>query len=206
MARRNVKLPDEASGWATTCWVDPGGTTGWGVMSVFPELLVSDLPIHKNIQHWMCGDESGNENQMTSAMLALWDLWEDAAVGIESFNLRQMAVQLSPVSISAKIGYGLWLQEKWAAEEDGRDMARGRLVFKQSPSLAKTTLTDDRQREFGLWVPGLDHKRDAIKHCFTFLQRAQENSRIRYAAWPHLFRKNGDLLHKMPKTSKRRLY
>lgn len=205
MARR-VKVPDDASGWATTVWVDPGGTTGWGVMSVYPELLVTDKPVHKNIVHWSCGDTHGNENQMASEMLQLFDLWEDAAVGIEQFDLRQMAVQLSPVSITGKIEYGLWLMEKWAAEEEEREMGRGRFVFKQTPSLAKTTLTDDRQRDMGLWVPGPDHKRDAIKHCFTFLNRAQKIPRMRYAAWPHLFRKEGNLLHKMPKTSKRRLY
>lgn len=206
MARRNVILPENTTGWATTCWVDPGGTTGWGVMSVYPELLVSDKPIEKNIQHWTCGDAHGNENQMASEMLQLFDLWEDAAIGIESFNLRQMAVELSPVSVTAKIEYGLWLMEKWEAEEEERDMGRGRLVFKQSPSFAKTTLTDIRQRDYGLWVPGPDHKRDAIKHCYTFLQRAQGNPRIRAAAWPALFRKNGDLLVKVPQTSKRRLY
>lgn len=206
MARRSVKTPDEASGWATTVWIDPGGTTGWGVMSVYPELLVSDRALRSNIQHWARGDIKGNENQMASECLQLFDLWDDAAAGIEQFDLRQLAVQLSPVSITGKIEYGLWLMEKWEAEEEERDMGRGRLVFKQTPSLAKNTLTNDRQRDWGLWVPGEDHKRDAIKHCFTFLSRAQRTPRMRYAAWPHLYRKNGDLLKAVPKTSKRRLY
>jgi hypothetical protein len=206
MARRGVRIPDEVSGWATTVWVDPGGTTGWGVMSVYPELLVTDKPIQRNIVHWICGESTGNENQMASEMLELFSLWEDAAVGIESFDLRQLAVQLSPVSVTAKIEYGLWLMEKWDAEDEERDIGRGRLVFKQSPSLAKTTLTDDRQRDWGLWVPGKDHKRDAIKHCFTFMSRAQKIPRMRYAAWPHLYRKEGTLLKQVPKTSKRRLY
>jgi hypothetical protein len=175
-------------------------------MSVNPQVLVGDAPIYKNLQHWACGEITGNENQQTSECLQLFDLWEDAAAGIERFQLRQMAVELSPVSITAKIEYGLWLMEKWSAEEDGRDMGRGRMIFKQEPSLAKRTLTDDRQRDWGLWEPGKDHKRDAVKHCYTFLQRAQEKPRLRATAWPNLFKLNGDLLRSIPPTSKRSKY
>jgi hypothetical protein len=69
--------------------------------------------------------------------------------------------------------------------------------------MAKKTLTDDRQRAFGLWDAGADHKRDAIKHCYTFLQRAREKPRLRAAAWPTLFRKNGEVMTRRPQTSKR---
>lgn len=205
MARR-VNLGAAVSGWASTVWLDPGGVTGWGVMCVTPQVLVGTKPIYKNIAHWACGEITGNENQQTSECLQLFDVWDDAAVGIERFQLRQMAVELSPVRITSKIEYGLWLMEKWEAEEDERPMGRGRMVFKQDPSLAKNALTDDRQREWGLWEAGKDHKRDAIKHCYTFLQRAQEKPNMRAYAWPHLFKKDGTLLKKMPPTSKRSKY
>lgn len=205
MARR-VNLGAAVSGWASTVWIDPGGTTGWAVMCVNPEVLTKRVPIHKNLQHWACGDITGNENQQTSEVLQLLDVWDDAVAGIERFTLRQMAVELSPVSITAKIEYGLWLMEKWAAEEEERDIGRGRMIFKQDPSLAKTSLTDDRMREFKLWTPGKDHKRDATKHCWTFLQRAQEKPNLRAAAWPQLFKKDGSLLARMPPTSKRSKY
>lgn len=175
-------------------------------MSVNPETLIGNSALWSNIVHWACGETSGNENQMASEMLQLFDLWDDAAIGIEKFTLRQMAVELSPVSITGKIEYGLWLMEKWAAEEEERDMGRGRMVFKQEPSLAKRTLTDDRQRSWGLWEPGKDHKRDAVKHCYTFLQRAQEKPNLRAYAWPHLFKKDGSLLQKMPPRTKRDKY
>lgn len=203
---RRVNLGAARSGWATTVWVDPGGTTGWAVMSVNPQVLVGTQPIHKCIQHWVCGDTKQNENQMASEMLELFDVWDDAAVGIESFHVRQLAVELSPATITSKIEYGLWLMEKWAAEDEVRPMGRGRMVFKQQPSLAKNTLTDDRQREWGLWEPGPDHKRDAVKHCYTFLQRAQEKPRMRAYAWPHLFKKDGSLMKRLPPTSKRSRY
>lgn len=204
---RVMKLGSAHTGWATTVWVDPGGTTGWAVMSVKPQALtVSNKALEKCIEHWTCGNSTGNENQMASEMLELFDVWEDAAVGIERFTLRQLAVELSPVSITGKIEYGLWLMEKWQAEEDERPIGRGRMVFKQDPSLAKRTLTDDRQRDAGLWVPGLDHQRDAIKHCYTFLQRARERPRLRAAAWPHLFKIDGSLLKRLPPTSKRSVH
>lgn len=195
----------EVNGWATTVWVDPGGTTGWGVMSVSPSLLTGTKPIHRSISHWACGNYKGNEDQMASEMLQLFSVWDDAAIGIERFVIRKFLQHhefLSPVRIRAKIEYGLWLQEKWESEDDGRVMGRGRYLFQQDPSLAKSVLTDERQREYALWEPGPDHQRDAIKHCYTFLRRAQEKPRLRATAWPHLFTTDGALLKKRPPTSK----
>lgn len=197
------------TGWATTVWVDPGGTTGWGVMSVDPLALSLRKPIEDIIEHWVCGDTHGNENQMASEMLELYDLWEDAAIGIEKFTIRKFLKHeefLSPVRIRSKIEYGLWLQEKWAAEEEGRPVGRGRHLWIQDPSMAKNTLTDDRQRAYGLWDPGKDHKRDAVKHCYTFLQRMQEKPKARAMAWPQLFRMDGSPMVRRPPTSKRSRY
>lgn len=199
------RLGAAQSGWATTVWCDPGGTTGWGVMSINPTDLAGNRPIHTKIQHWACGETKQNPDQMASEMLELYDMWDDAAIGCETFNLRQLAVDLSPVEIRAKIRYGLWLGEKWAAMDEDREPGRPRRLWEQTPSLAKNKLTDDRQREFGLWEPGLDHKRDAIKHCYTFLSRAREHPRMRFAAWPNLFKQDGTPLRRRPPTSKRRL-
>lgn len=199
----------ERSGWAVTVWVDPGGTTGWGVMAVDPEVLVGSKPIHHNIAHWACGEVHHNENVMASEMLQLYDAWDDAAIGIESFRIRKFLQHnefLSPVRVRSKIEYGLWLTEKWAALDEERAMGRGRHLWTQEPSLAKRTLTDDRQREWHLWEPGADHKRDAIKHCYTFLQRAQERPRLRAYAWPALFKIDGNLLKRRPPTTKRSQY
>ena len=198
-------MTEETTGWASTVWVDPGGTTGWGVISVDPMVLVENKPIESNIAHWACGEVHHNENEMASQMLALFDVWDDAAIGIERFSIRIFQRHdefLSPVRVRSKIEYGLWLMEKWAADEEEREMGRPRILFLQDPSLAKNTLTDERQRQFGLWEPGKDHKRDAIKHCFTFLQRAQGKTRLRAAAWPHLFGGNGELL--VPRRTRRK--
>jgi hypothetical protein len=176
-------------------------------MGVKPEVLCStERRIERNIQHWACGDTHHNENQMASEMLELFAMWDDAAIGCEGFHVRQLAVEISPATIRAKIEYGLWLAEKWEASEEDRDMGRPRHLFKQEPSLAKRTLTDDRQRQYKLWEPGKDHKRDAVKHCYTFLQRAQESPRLRYFAWPHLFRTDGTLLKRRPSPTKRGMH
>lgn len=204
-----VSLGHAHSGWATTVWCDPGGTTGWGVMSVEPQVLVDAYPIEKAIEHWVCGDTHKNEDQMASEMLELYHLWDDAAIGIEKFVIRKFLQHhefLSPVRVRAKIEYGLWLMEKWEAEEEGRDMGRPRQLWAQDPSLAKRTLTDERQRDLGLWEPGPDHKRDAIKHCYTFLQRCQEKPKMRAYAFPHLFKSDGSLLKRLPPTRKRSKY
>lgn len=202
-----TRLGAAHNGWAETIWVDPGGTTGWAVMSVHPKVLLgNDLEVVRHIHHWTAGMTKKNENQMASEMLELFSVWENAAIGIESFTLRQRAVELSPVSVRARIEYGLWLIEKWDAEEDGRAMGRGRHLYVQSPSQAKTNVSDDQLRAAGLWLPGPDHPRDATKHCITFLERAQEKPRLRAYAWPSLFNMDGSLKKKNPPTSKRNKY
>lgn len=204
---RRQRLGSDKTGWATTCWIDPGGTTGWAVMAVDPSILTENKPITAStVAHWACGEMTGNENQMASQVLELFDLWDDAAAGIERFHVRQMAVELSPERITSKIDYGLWLMEKWNADEEERPVGRGRMVFKQEPSLAKRTLTDDLMKDLGFWVPGKDHKRDAVKHCYTFLQRMQEKPQGRAAAWPALFRVEGRTRVARPPTTKRGQY
>lgn len=204
-----LKLGSAHSGWATTVWIDPGGTTGWGVMSIDPLDLIGDKPIHECIAHWACGDIHGNENQMASEVMELYSVWEDAAIGIESFLIRkflQHAEFLSPVRIRSKVEYALWLQEKWASQEESRAVGRGRHLFIQSPADAKNTLNNDRQRDYGLWEPGPDHKRDAVKHCYLFLSRMRAKPKARYYAWPKLFKTNGEPLRRLPPSTKRDRY
>lgn len=201
-----TRLGSSQSGWASTVWIDPGGITGWGVMAVSPELLVGEKPLHLCVEHWACGEITGNENQMASEVLQLYDMWDDAAIGLESFVIRKFLQHkefLAPVRIRSKIEYGLWLAEKWDAVEQDREIGHGRWLFTQDPSLAKSTLTDERQKEYGLWSPGRDHKRDAIKHCYTFLKRCRASARMRSTAWPLLFRADGTLVKRLPPARKR---
>lgn len=175
-------------------------------MSVDPAVIIENKPIEHNLSHWACGEITGGLDAQASEIMQFFELWSEAAVGMEKFTLRQIAVELQPVMLTAKVEYAYWLMEKWAAEEEGRPMRRPRFIFKQEPGLAKRTLTDDRMRDYGLWTPGKDHKRDATKHCYTFLQRMQEKPKARAYAWPQLFKQDGGLRLTLPPTSKRNKY
>lgn len=48
------------------------------------------------------------------------------------------------------------------------------LEVMQSPSNAKTTMTDDRLRRLGLWLPGQPHARDATRHLVLYMRRRKE--------------------------------
>jgi hypothetical protein len=49
----------------------------------------------------------------------------------------------------------------------GRQVVGGLEIDFQMPSLAKSTITDERLRKRGGWVPGMQHARDAVRHVFT---------------------------------------
>ena len=181
--------------------IDPGGTTGWSMISVIPEVLQeSDARILDNIishQHGQvdCGTHRGNLATTLHSGIStdgefsgIYDIakfihsWPSAAVVIEDFTLRQLRMDrdlLSPVRITAAIGYSTWIS--------GRD------YHVQSPADAKSTCTDERLREWGMYdkYGGLEHARDADRHAILFLRRAKQSEKLRALAWPHLFGRNG---------------
>lgn len=101
--------------------------------------------------------------------------WPRAAWGYESFQLRQLGVDLSPVEVlssvtHAELRYG-----------------KGRAPYQQTASQAKVTATDDRLKMAGLYRPGLPHAVDAARHAVVFLRRARVDPDLRADAWPRLF-------------------
>lgn len=148
-----------------SAWFDPGGTTGWSLFAVYTEAMRDrDYKILENIAFWTAGQFKGPEVSQAEEMLGLVKAWPGCKFGVEDFHLRQMAVDLAPVRITAMFEMGL-----------ARDLP-GRSYMKQQPSLAKTTVTDDRLREYGFWpaLVGMEHARDAVKHNITWLRRAKE--------------------------------
>ena len=86
---------------------------------------------------------------------------------IESFRLRKFSSAeelLSPVRISARFHDRLYSQRG------------GRPYIEQPPSLAMSTVTDQRLQKMGLYAPliGKEHARDAAKHAVTWLKRAKK--------------------------------
>jgi len=202
--RRHIEVPafntlmsddDEASGWANVIAIDPGGTTGWSLLMCHPDALVqTDLAVLDNIEHWSHGQFTGDEDKQVRQVMELVEAWPDAAIVLEGFTLRVKRMDddlLAPVRINAKIEFGL---QFWPGLGGQRNNTP---VFIQSPSLAMTTATDERLKQWGYYERegGEQHARDADRHALTFLRRCKEGKRykeyggrcLREVAWPFLF-------------------
>lgn len=200
--RRGYQKESEITyGEAAIIAVDPGGTTGWSLITVHPEAITEPrADLFDNIfthQHGQvdCGSYRGNlasslhEGISTEGEFSgVFDLvefilaWPSAAVVIEDFNLRQMRMDrelLSPVRITSAIGYAMWLE--------GRD------YHVQQPSEAKNQCSDARLREWRMYDEkgGLRHARDADRHAILFLRKAKHKAHFRAMAWPHLYGERG---------------
>lgn len=140
--------------------LDPGGTTGWSLFQVHPDAMTGDpdIPVMSNVEWWTAGEFSGPQVQQIDQIMELVASWPAARLVTEGFQLRQLNAQLDPVEINAVL--------RWAV--------RPRYWVAQNPSLAMSTVTDDRQKAWGFWLPGKPHARDAIKHNITFLKRKKE--------------------------------
>lgn len=181
--------------------IDPGGTSGWSLISVHPEALTEPkADMFENIfehKHGQvdCGSHRGNlgtslhdgistEGEFSGVydLTELIRMWPSAAVVIEDFNLRQMRMDrelLSPVRITSAIGHQMWL--------DGRD------YHVQQPSDAKNVCSDNRLRKWRMYDKsgGMQHARDADRHAILFLRKAKMQKDFRALAWPHLYGKRG---------------
>lgn len=186
---------------ATVIALDPGGTTGWSLMSVHPESLVeAKADFLDNIfthQHGEvdCGVHRGNLHSSLHTGIStdgefggVYDLahfiesWPVAAIVVEDFTLRQMRMDrdlLSPVRITAALGYNIWIS--------GRD------YHVQTAADAKRTCTDDRLKIWGCYdsAGSLRHARDADRHAILFLRKAKSSASFRAKAWPHLYGERG---------------
>lgn len=182
---------------ATVIALDPGGTTGWSVMSVHPDSLVeNEVSIIENIQYWThgqtdCGATKGNlgsskhigistsgEAAGVAELVGLLRAWPGAAVVIEDFVIRQFNQDrdfLAPVRITGALSQWLW--------QLSRD------YYVQQPAFAKTTATDVRLKQWGIYNQsgGMVHARDADRHAITFLRQCKMDPAFRIRAFKHVF-------------------
>lgn len=157
----------------TVLWFDPGSTTGWCIVSIWRMAVeLSNYRILSNIAAWSLGEFVGPEGSIVDQMMGLVDAWDGDldAVGLEDFILRQFSMGrelLAPVRISSRFQDRLYTSER-----------SGLLVPAQQPSLAMSTVTDDRLKTWGLYAPtaGKPHARDALRHALTFLRRLKAAS------------------------------
>lgn len=174
----------------TLVTVDPGGVTGWSVTSVHPEALcVPEVRILSNVLHWSHGQITGSENEQTAQLLGIIDSWPGCYVLIEDFILRTAISSrevLSPVRITAKLEYALWVV--------------GKTSSRQMPSEAKSVATDSRLKSWGFYQRegGLEHARDADRHALTWLRKCKEKEWLRKACWPYIYGPGGEFGASVP--------
>jgi hypothetical protein len=163
--------------------VDPGGTTGWALLTIPRDTIYGNEP--GQVLEWDYGEFYGNENLQVRDLCRLirgvqnLDYLIGPAVVVEDFDIPAQApttdasVLLSPVRIAAKL--------EFAAEAGLCGDAR---IVMQGRAIAKSTMTDERLKKRGYWLEGEgDHIRDAIRHAFTALRRAKANPEFRDEMW-----------------------
>ncbi|AXH50337.1 RuvC-like resolvase [Gordonia phage NatB6] len=183
---------------------DPGGTTGWSIMRVDPaKLLDKTVRPHETITQWHhgeidCGAKSGQVANSAAAqgidlggsasgeaagvfmmerLIRLGGRVPCATVVIEDFILRTQSQKrdaISPVRLISSLDTLLWI-ERIVPEP-----------VKQQPSEAKTTITDERLKQWGLWASGSRHARDADRHALLFIRKVREQRAKVFRAWPLL--------------------
>lgn len=189
---------DGTTGDPTVLAFDPGATTGWALMSVHPEALVlPDVRIFDNVHHFAYGQFTGSEFDQVDRMVELVRGWPGAAIVCEDFVMRRFDAGrevLSPVRLSAAFRYACSRGLLVVHSADGSlsydisksEIGRGSRI--QQPSLAMTTITDDRLKRLGYYerTAGKPHARDATRHVFTFFKRLKENEILRKGVFPDL--------------------
>ena len=182
------RYTSEVTGWATVVAYDPGGTTGWCVMSIRPvDLLTQDAEFARQIKHFAAGQIGGAENEQIDQLAEMADMWSDAAVCGESFvprKFNQTTEFYAPMRVNAVMGWVLH--------------GNGRMLFTQSPEMAKSRWTDERlkaNKSCGRpwYIVGQEHARDGVRHAALFIKRAKAQPTLRFQAWPHLFKRDGEL-------------
>lgn len=180
-----LKIEGEPSSYPTVVWFDPGGTTGWCILTFHPDSMTDpECPVLDNItfKHWGqipgAGKDDESENLAFSKALDIVGQWPGAVVGTESFTLRQFTQDselLTPVRFNKVLSYAVW------AGGHGE-------VQIQSPSLAKKTVTDERLRGWSLYDSSSGgHARDAQRHALTFLRRCKSQAKLRKEVWPEFY-------------------
>lgn len=134
--------------------IDPGATTGWCLAK---DIDLSKLPHGDSEIDIVASQFTGDENQQAWDMFRIIKSQWPVAVVIEDFIPRKLDKArhfLSPVRVTEKLDMLLWKDEK--------------RHWRQMPSLAMNTITDDYLKDIGLYLPGLVHANDAQRHALTF--------------------------------------
>ena len=92
------------------------------------------------------------------------------------------SARISTQIIWAFEGFRLGCEYQWKADHPGRKRIFRPALVLQPASQASTYATNDRLRNWGLWVRGREHERSALKHMALFLKSYQVARRSRTRA------------------------
>jgi len=174
----DMDAEDEHLWWPRILWVDPGDVSGLACVWFNPAKLFAGQRIGRCVLAFAESYVAGSEEDQTAQILTrVAELGGPSglAVGVESFvNMRpdMSHSYLAPVRIRSKIEFGLYQGVK---EWDGE--TRRRAIATQSASEALSVITDNRLKQLGLYTPGPDHIRDAMRHCVLWLRKLRANGR-----------------------------
>lgn len=141
--------------------LDPGGTTGYAVMSYDPSEPIDLLPPNDG---WYVGQLGPHEHHLELEQLLYRH--PNATIVCESFEFRQYR-QRDNINLMSREYIGV---VKLFGQRRG-DLYP--VVF-QTAGAAKPFVTDEKLKVMGLWVPGQKHARDALRHLVTYLVRQEK--------------------------------
>jgi hypothetical protein len=166
------------------CWLDPGVTTGWAIVRVpIKQLLelgqvgaVSHMTV--NTGQYRCDTTSERVDRALDIARACYtEVAEEddvMVVGHEGFRLRMLS--MDPELLEPVRWLAVW-DDRFAPPRDEFPLP----VERQDPS-EMNTIGDDRLRLWGLWQPGREHGRDALRHALVYCRRFSSTLSVRRKA------------------------
>lgn len=131
--------------------LDPGGTTGWATWT--------DSDTSARTPTWSGGHITAAEHHLQLGALIENQAVQDYTVVCESFEFRQ-GKQRGNLNLMSKEYIGV---TKYICKDR-------RITFKlQTAGMAKAFITDSKIKAMGLWMPGMTHQMDAMRHLLYYL-------------------------------------
>lgn len=131
--------------------LDPGGTTGWASYTEYEDPAVMKFD-------W--GQIGPEEHHLKLHNFLGLQQTDEFKIVCESFEFRQ-GKQRANINLISKEYIGI--AKLFAAER-----LRSPVVF-QTAGAAKGFVTDPKLKIMGLWVPGKQHARDALRHLLYYM-------------------------------------
>jgi hypothetical protein len=163
---------DEITFWPRITWLDCGTTTGLATIWFHPvRLLDLTRASTKSILAWHVNHASGSENEQAREILRYVRGivgTEGCAVGMETFTVNSVKKQhefLSSPRIASKVDFGLFI----GVRNEFGQLRRLAAQWQNPTDIDMSARGDQRLQDLQLWVPGADHRRDALKHCLLHL-------------------------------------